>query len=89
MIRCGASVGLGAMDLPDGVGLTFAGEAEDQAGIDDLPSGAFVTAIALMFIILLIQFNNFYQALVVMSAIVFSIAGVLFGSSSRGAPSAS
>ena len=40
---------------------------------------AFVAAIALMFMILLLQFNSFYQALVVMSAVVFSIAGVLLG----------
>ena len=41
--------------------------------------GAFMTAIGLMFAILLTQFNSFYQAFVVMSAIVFSVAGVLLG----------
>ena len=39
-----------------------------------------------MFVILVTQFNSFYQALVVMSAIVFSIAGVLFGLLVTGRP---
>ena len=39
-----------------------------------------------MFVILLTQFNNFYQAFVVMSAIVFSISGVLIGLIITGRP---
>ncbi len=37
-------------------------------------------------VILVLQFDNFYQAFVVMSAIVFSIAGVLFGLIVTGRP---
>ncbi|SNS48687.1 efflux RND transporter permease subunit [Antarctobacter heliothermus] len=74
------------MDLPDGVEATFAGEAQDQMDSMIFLVGAFVTAIFLMFVILVIQFNNFYQAFVVMSAIVFSIAGVLFGLIVTGRP---
>ncbi len=48
--------------------------------------GAFITAIVLMFATLLLQFNSFYQAFVVMSAIVFSIAGVLGGLLVTGQP---
>ncbi len=75
-----------AMDLPPGVEASFAGEAEDQQESMIFLAGAFITAIFLMFVILVIQFNSFYQAFVVMSAIVFSIAGVLFGLLITGRP---
>lgn len=77
---------LNAAELPEGVAFSFAGEAEDQAESMIFLVGAFITAIFLMFVILVIQFNNFYQAFVVMSAIVFSIAGVLLGLLVTGRP---
>jgi multidrug efflux pump len=77
---------LNAADLPDGVVFSFAGEAEDQAESMNFLVGAFATAIFLMFVILVLQFNSFYQAFVVMSAIVFSIAGVLLGLLITGRP---
>lgn len=78
-----------AMDdggLPDGVSYSFAGEAEDQTEAMVFLVGAFISAILLMFLILLIQFNSFYQAFIVMSAIVFSVAGVLLGLLVTGRP---
>ncbi|ASM74840.1 MULTISPECIES: efflux RND transporter permease subunit [Roseobacteraceae] len=74
------------MDLPDGVAASFAGEAQDQTDAMTFLIGAFITAVFLMFVILVIQFNNFYQAFVVMSAIVFSVAGVLYGLILTGRP---
>ncbi len=73
-------------DLPEGAAYSFAGEAEDQAESMIFLVSAFGAAIVLMFVILLIQFNSFYQAVVVMSAIVFSIAGVLLGLIVTGRP---
>jgi multidrug efflux pump len=73
-------------DLPEGVTFSFGGEAEDQAESMTFLIGAFITAIFLMFVILVLQFNNFYQAFVVMSAIIFSIAGVLLGLIVTGRP---
>ncbi|MBB3995381.1 multidrug efflux pump [Sulfitobacter undariae] len=73
-------------DLPDGVAFSFAGEAEEQQESMIFLMGAFFTAIFMMFVILVIQFNNFFQAFVVMSAIVFSIAGVLLGLLITGRP---
>lgn len=78
--------GLSSLDLPDDVSYSFAGEAEDQAEAMTFLIGAFISAILLMFIILLIQFNNFYQSFIVMSAIVFSVAGVLIGLMVTGRP---
>lgn len=74
------------MDLPDGVTWSFAGEAEDQADAMIFLVSAFVAAIGLMVLVLLIQFNSFYQAFTIMVAIIFSIAGVLLGLMLTGRP---
>ncbi|WP_299031432.1 efflux RND transporter permease subunit [uncultured Sulfitobacter sp.] len=73
-------------DLPEGVEFSFAGEAEDQAESMNFLIGAFATAIFLMFVILVLQFNSFFQAFIVMSAIIFSVAGVLLGLLVTGRP---
>ena len=77
---------LDAEEFDEGVAYTFGGEAEDQQESMIFLMGAFVTAIMMMFVILVTQFNNFYQAFTVMSAIVFSIAGVLLGLLVTGRP---
>ena len=73
-------------DLPEGISYGFAGEAEDQEEAVDFLAKAFVAAIFLMLVILVLQFNSFYQAFVIMSAIIFSIAGVLLGLIVTGRP---
>lgn len=77
---------LAAADLPENVAYAFGGEAEDQAEAMTFLASAFGAAILLMLVILVLQFNNFYQAFIVMSAIIFSIAGVLFGLIVTGRP---
>jgi multidrug efflux pump len=77
---------LNAAELPEGVEFSFGGEAEDQQESMVFLMSAFAAAIFLMFFILVLQFNNFFQAFVVMSAIVFSIAGVLLGLIVTGRP---
>jgi multidrug efflux pump len=73
-------------ELPEGVAFSFAGEAQDQQESMIFLVSAFIAAVFLMFVILLVQFNSFYQALVVMSAIIFSVAGVLLGLIVTGRP---
>ena len=58
--------------LPAGVRLDIGGEQEDQQQAATFLGGAFLVAILLMTLILVIQFNSFYQTLLVLSAIVFS-----------------
>ncbi|GED21281.1 efflux RND transporter permease subunit [Halomonas halmophila] len=65
--------------LPEGVSVEVAGEQEDQQQAMRFLVTAFVVAIFLMALILVTQFNSLYQALLVLSAIVFSTAGVLLG----------
>lgn len=69
----------GAPKLPDGVQVKAAGESEDQQEAANFLASAFVTAIFLMLMILLFQFNSWYETLLIMSAIVLSTAGVLLG----------
>lgn len=66
-------------NLPEGVSLSVGGEGEDQQQSATFLISAFIIAILLMMLILVIQFNSFYQTLLVLSAIVFSTAGVLIG----------
>lgn len=67
------------MKLPDNVHVKTAGESADQQEAMTFLLGAFATAIFLMLMILLVQFNSWYQTLLILSAIIFSTAGVLLG----------
>ena len=67
------------LELPEGVSIAFAGEIEEQDEAIEFLAIAFVMAIFLMFIILLTQLNSFFQSFLVLSAIIFSLAGVLLG----------
>ncbi|MDI5934748.1 efflux RND transporter permease subunit [Halomonas kalidii] len=64
---------------PEGVIVNVAGEQEDQQEAMQFLITAFLVAICLMALILVTQFNSLYQAALVLSAIVFSTAGVLLG----------
>jgi len=66
-------------ELPEGVRANLAGEREDQAETSRFLVSAFGVALFLMTIILVTQFNSLYQTALVLSAIVFSTAGVLLG----------
>ena len=61
------------------VKVRFKGQDEDQREAGNFLTKAFVAAIVLMVLILVMQFNSFYQAGVILTAIVFSTAGVLLG----------
>ena len=57
----------------------FRGEDEDQREAQTFLVQAFVVALGLMAVILVTQFNSFYQAVLVLSAVALSTAGVLLG----------
>ncbi|MDO5646502.1 efflux RND transporter permease subunit [Paracoccus sp. (in: a-proteobacteria)] len=73
------SAAIDAADLPDSVTIRFGGEIEDQQEAMTFLMGAFVAAIFLTFMILLLQMNSFYQTFLILTAIIFSIAGVFLG----------
>jgi len=66
-------------ELQPDVRIVVKGEEEDQKETADFLSSAFLFAMFLMLLILVIQFNSFYQSFLVLSAIIFSTAGVLLG----------
>jgi multidrug efflux pump len=66
-------------DWDPSVRVTFRGEVEDQAEAEAFLTRAFIAALFLMAIILVTQFNSFYQALLILTAVVFSTVGVLIG----------
>ncbi|KUF11479.1 efflux RND transporter permease subunit [Pseudoponticoccus marisrubri] len=65
--------------LPAGIEWEWTGDQEDQAESQAFLSSAFGAALGLMFIILLAQFNSFYNAALVLLAVVLSTTGVLIG----------
>ncbi|WP_274425876.1 efflux RND transporter permease subunit [Chelativorans sp. YIM 93263] len=73
-------------ELPAGVEAEFAGQQEEISEAQTFLVGAFFAAIALMFLVIVTQLNSIYQALVVMSAIIFSVAGVMIGLLISGRP---
>ncbi len=61
------------------VRIRFQGEQEDQAEAAEFLGNAFILAILLMVIILVTQFNSFYQTTLILSAALFSTAAVMLG----------
>ena len=57
----------------------WTGDQDEQAESGAFLSKAFAGALALMFVILLAQFNSFYNAVLVLLAVVLSTTGVLIG----------
>ncbi|UTA80062.1 efflux RND transporter permease subunit [Halomonas sp. XH26] len=77
--RLRALLDAGQSQLDDSLMVNVAGEQEDQQESMQFLISAFLIAIGLMALILVTQFNSYYQAALVLSAIVFSTAGVLMG----------
>ncbi|MAC81183.1 MAG: acriflavine resistance protein B [Rhodobacteraceae bacterium] len=65
--------------LPAGIDWEWTGDQEEQAESQAFLSSAFGAALGLMFIILLTQFNSFYNSVLVLLAVVLSTTGVLIG----------
>jgi multidrug efflux pump len=61
------------------VKIRFRGANEEQTDSMEFVRIAFLLALALMFILLVTQFNSFYQSVLIMLAVIMSTAGVLLG----------
>ncbi len=64
---------------PQGVELVFRGEDEEQREAQAFLGKAFGVALFLITMVLVTQFNSFYQSALILSAVVFSTVGVLLG----------
>ncbi|WP_300441282.1 efflux RND transporter permease subunit [uncultured Mameliella sp.] len=65
--------------LPAGIEWEWTGDQEDQEESQAFLQSAFAGALFLMFIILLAQFNSFYNSVLVLLAVILSTTGVLIG----------
>jgi multidrug efflux pump len=70
---------INAKSLPAGISWEWTGDQDEQNESQAFLMSAFSAALALMFIILLAQFNSFYNSFVVLIAVVLSTVGVLIG----------
>ncbi|MDJ0748821.1 MAG: efflux RND transporter permease subunit [Woeseiaceae bacterium] len=68
------------------VSFSFRGSTEDQQEDMDFLARAMLMALAIMAIILVTQFNSIYQALLILTAVLFSTGGVLLGHLFMGKP---
>ncbi len=66
-------------DFDPRVGIEFRGANEEQERSMAFVSVAFVLSLILMFMLLVTQFNSFYQSTLILVAVVMSTAGVLLG----------
>lgn len=66
-------------DMPGGYELSYVGEAEDQAESFEFLSLALGISFALIFLIILIKFNNINVPFIIMTAVGLSLIGVLLG----------
>lgn len=71
-----ASAGL---DLPTGYSYVFTGEQEEQDKSAAFLKWAMAVAVALIFLVLVAQFNSTTYPFIIMMSVVLSLAGVFFG----------
>jgi multidrug efflux pump len=70
---------LPSLGLDPRVTLTIKGQNEQQDESTEFLKSAFLIALFVMAIILVTQFNSFYQAFLILSAVLFSTVGVFLG----------
>lgn len=70
---------LQSVDLDPSIKVVFRGANEEQQKTQDFIRFAFSLALMLMGILLVTQFNSFYQAALILSAVIMSTMGVLLG----------
>lgn len=66
-------------DFPSTVKVVFGGAAEQIDDTNAFIVSAFGMAMFIIFLVLLLEYNSFYQVLVTLSTVIMSLAGVLAG----------
>ncbi|WP_322803067.1 efflux RND transporter permease subunit [Vibrio alfacsensis] len=67
------------LDLPAGIEFKIRGQNEEQENSSAFLQTAFLIALGVMALILITQFNSYYQAFLILSAVLFSTVGVFAG----------
>jgi len=71
-------------DKPESVDMKITGEMEDQAETGRFLSAAMLLSLCLILFIMITQFNSISKPLIIITEVLFSIAGVLLGFSFTG-----
>ncbi len=66
-------------DTPEGLSISMAGEQEEQQETGIFLMTAMGIAIALMFLVIMIQFNSYRRTLIILSEIILALIGVFLG----------
>lgn len=77
---------IGEQDWPQGVEFVFGGADEQTQETNAFMAQAGVGVLFLMFLILLTQFNSFYQVFITLTTVVMSSVGVILGMIVTGQP---
>jgi len=64
---------------PNGVAIELTGEQQDQKETQDFLSLALGIAVALIFVILISQFNSVAKPLIILSEVIFCVIGIILG----------
>ena len=67
------------VDLENGVSYAFEGMQEETDEVNAFLQNAGIAAVFIMLILLVTQFNSFYQAIIILLSVVISFIGVLLG----------
>ena len=70
---------IGEQNFPESVNVAFGGAEEQMGDANAFIVQAMGMAMALIFFILLLEYNSFYQVMVTLSTVIMSVAGVLLG----------
>ncbi|WP_052951469.1 efflux RND transporter permease subunit [Devosia soli] len=70
---------IGEQNFPESVNVAFGGAEEQMGDANAFIVSAMGMAMALIFFILLLEYNSFYQVMVTLSTVIMSVAGVLLG----------
>jgi multidrug efflux pump subunit AcrB len=66
-------------NLPPGVEVKMGGQKEEQDATASFLSGALLTSIGLIVLILILQFNSIGKTIIILSEVLFSVIGVFLG----------
>ena len=70
---------LQSQDLGEGITYKFSGMAEETEEVNRFMVVAGITAVFMMLLMLITQFNSFYQSFIILSSVTISFVGVLLG----------
>jgi multidrug efflux pump len=85
-VRADVAAAIASFPVGDGESLRLGGADDEQRAAQDFLSRAFLLALALVALVLVLQFNSFVEPMIIMASVVLSIVGVLWGLILTGTP---